>query len=147
TTDCGGRTENNEEVFGGKPLPYLRSVACTTEHQAFVRQELLTGRTLETLTAVDGRSLQREVAVLSVLGFPLPRRVTSGYLRAAADRGEVESWIQQVSRLSQRAKRPELERIESWQSTKSASREEVIRLTDFVRLVVQSTYSEGARAT
>src|SRR5713101_4876779 len=57
TADCGGRTENNEDVFGGKPLPYLRSVVCSSEPQSFVGKAIITSRTREPLIGTDGRSL------------------------------------------------------------------------------------------
>ncbi|HSE38208.1 MAG TPA: SpoIID/LytB domain-containing protein, partial [Blastocatellia bacterium] len=31
TANCGGSTENNDEVFGGKTIPYLRAVACSPD--------------------------------------------------------------------------------------------------------------------
>src|SRR5262249_5769179 len=47
TSDCGGRTDNNEDVFGGEPLPYLRSVVCSSEGQSFAEKELRSSRTRE----------------------------------------------------------------------------------------------------
>jgi len=143
TADCGGRTENNEDVFGGKPLPYLRSVVCSSEPQSFVGKAITTGRTREPLIGTDGRSLAREVALLSVLGFALPRRVTSSYLRSAPDREELESWIEEVARLSQKTAHKERESLGPRRNPKSSDGD-VLRLSEFVRLVVQSIYSEGA---
>jgi stage II sporulation protein D len=96
------------------------------------------------LIAIDGRSLAREVAVLSTLGFALPRRATSSYLRGFTDREELESWLQHAARLVQKFHYGERERPGQSQNAKSAAREEVIRLTEFVRLVVHSIYAEPA---
>ena len=33
SANCGGHTRNNDDVFGGKPLPYLQGVACPVSGQ------------------------------------------------------------------------------------------------------------------
>jgi SpoIID/LytB domain protein len=130
TANCGGRTENNEEVFGGKPLPYLRSVACVNEWQSLVGRDVVTTRTLESLTASDGHSIAREVALLSVLGLTLPHRVTSHYLRNAPDQDEVKGWVEQITRLTKR-------------KTTVSAHGDATRLAEFTRLVAGCVYGEG----
>ncbi len=39
TSTCGGKTENAENVFSGRPVPYLKSVECTSEKQPEWRLE------------------------------------------------------------------------------------------------------------
>lgn len=129
TTNCGGRTENNEEVFGGKALPYLRSVACVTDRQSLAGRDIVTTRTVEPLNGIEGRSIIREAALLTVLGFSLPRRAGSHYLRGTPDQDEVRSWTEQLARLTQRDKPP-------------SSRADVTRLSEFTRLVAGSVYGE-----
>jgi len=130
TANCGGRTENNEEVFGGKPLPYLRSVACVNERQSLAGRDVVTTRTLESLTASDGHSIAREVAVLSVLGLTLPHRVTSHYLRNAPDQDEVKGWVEQIARLIRR-------------ETTVSAHGDATRLAEFTRLVAGCLYGES----
>ena len=134
TANCGGRTENNDEVFGGKPVPYLRAVACAPDGQPVVGREIVSSRTREPLIGIDGRSISREVALLSVLGFSVPRRVTSSYLSRSPDPDEVRSWIEQTAQLTQRDK-------------PSFTRGDSTRLADFARLVNASVYGEGRAAT
>ncbi|HEX8087736.1 MAG TPA: SpoIID/LytB domain-containing protein [Blastocatellia bacterium] len=104
TANCGGRTENNEEVFGGKPLPYLRSVACSPDRLSLAAHDITSNRATESIVGADGRLITREVALFEVLGFALPRRVTGGYLRGAADASEVKNWAERAARLTQKGK-------------------------------------------
>ena len=134
TANCGGRTENNDEVFGGKPLPYLRAVACAPDAQSVAGREIVSSRTRETLIGIDGRSISREVALLSVLGFSVPRRVTSSYLSRSPEPDEVRNWIEQTAQLNQREK-------------PSFTRGDGTRLADFARLVNASVYGEGRAGT
>lgn len=129
TTNCGGRTENNEEVFGGKALPYLRSVACVTDRQSLAGRDIVTTRTVEPLNGTEGRSITREAALLTVLGFSLPRRASSHYLRGTPDQDEARGWTEQLARLTDRDRPP-------------ASRADVTRLSEFTRLVASSAYGE-----
>ena len=130
TANCGGRTENNEEVFGGKALPYLRSVVCVPERQSLAGRDIVTTRTSEPLVGTEGLSIAREVALLSVLGLPLPHRVTSHYLRGAPDQDEVKSWAEQIARLSRK-------------DYPVSARGDVTRLAEFARFVATSVYGEG----
>jgi len=133
TANCGGRTENNEEVFGGTALPYLRGVACSPDSRSLDAHELTTRRTIETLTGSEGRSIAREVALLSVLGFALPRRPSVQYLRNSSDQGELKGWLDVIAQFSQKEK-PKLAR-------------DITRLADFVRAVGVSVYGEGRAST
>ena len=134
TANCGGRTENNDEVFGGKPVPYLRAVACSPDRQSFAGRDIASGRTPEPFIGADGRSIAREVGLLSVLGFSIPRRVTGSYLNRSPDPDEVAGWIEQTARLTQR-ERP------------GFARGEGTRLAEFARLVAVSVYGEGRAST
>jgi peptidoglycan hydrolase-like amidase len=131
TANCGGRTENNEEVFGGKARGYLRSVVCIPERQPLAGRDIVTNRTIEPLIGPEGRLIARKVATLSVLGFSLPRRVTNNYLQGAPDREEVRSWTEQTARLARREKA-------------SFIRGDVTRLAEFACLISASVYGEGA---
>jgi len=133
TANCGGRTENNEEVFGGTALPYLRGVSCSPDARSLDAHELTTRRNVETLTGGEGRSIAREVGVLSVLGFALPRRPAGQYLRNATDQGELRSWLDVLAQFSQKEK-PKLSL-------------DITRLSDFMRAVAVSVYGEGRAST
>jgi peptidoglycan hydrolase-like amidase len=134
TANCGGRTENNEEVFGGKPRPYLRSVVCAPDRQPVVGRDIVTSRTPEPLDEAEGPLIARDVATLAVLGFPLPRRVASSYLHGSPDRDEIKSWMEQASVLMHTEK-PSFARADS------------ARLADFAHLVAGSIYGEGRPST
>jgi SpoIID/LytB domain protein len=129
TANCGGRTENNEEVFGGKPLAYLRSVTCSPDRLSLAEHDIVTNRAAESLISAEGRSVAREVALFEVLGFALPRRVTSSYLRAPADSSEIKSWAERAAELAGRDK-PE------------SMRGDITRVSGFAWLVASALYGD-----
>lgn len=130
TANCGGRTENNEEVFGGNARGYLRSVACVPDRQPLTGRDIVTNRTIEPLTGSTGHLIAREVAMLSVLGFPFPRRVTNNYLQGTLDRDEMRIWTEHAARL---ARRDESRLV----------RGDVTRVAEFARFIADSVYGEG----
>jgi stage II sporulation protein D len=135
TANCGGRTENNEEVFGGKPLHYLRSVACSPDRLSLADRDIVSNRTTEPMMGAEGRTIAREVALFEVLGFALPRRVTSNYLRGSADPGEIRSWIERAAELAQKDK------LQSMRG--DVTREDVMRAPLFASLVASAIYGEN----
>ncbi|HSB09077.1 MAG TPA: SpoIID/LytB domain-containing protein [Blastocatellia bacterium] len=134
TANCGGRTENNDEVFGGKPVPYLRAVVCAPDGQPLAGRDIVSSRSREPLFGIDGHSISREVALLEVIGFSLPRRVTTTYLSRSPEAVEIKGWIEQASRLAQR-------------STPSVPPGNGARLAEFAHLVTTSVYGEGRANT
>ncbi|HEX8183405.1 MAG TPA: SpoIID/LytB domain-containing protein, partial [Blastocatellia bacterium] len=130
TANCGGRTENNEEVFGGKPLPYLRSVACSPDRFSLAGHDVVSDRATESLTGAEGRLIAREVALFEVLGFALPRRLTNSYLRGQAEPGELKNWIERAAELAGKEKPKSI-------------RGEVTRLQSFALLVASAVYGEN----
>jgi peptidoglycan hydrolase-like amidase len=98
SANCGGHTENNEDVFGGETRSYLRGVACEVDRAALIGRELNTGRLPAPLTDSAGRSVTREAALLQVLGFALPQQINSRYLAAPADASDLRSWSDRASR-------------------------------------------------
>jgi peptidoglycan hydrolase-like amidase len=130
TSTCGGQTENNESIFLGPALPYLRSVQCAPDHHAVERRQINSTRTAEPLAGADGRQITREVALLEVLGFPIPNRVTAGYLRGATEHAELLRWADRVAALSHR-ERPR------------APRGDITRLPAFAQLMASAVYGEG----
>ncbi|HEY9232868.1 MAG TPA: hypothetical protein VIS78_12000, partial [Blastocatellia bacterium] len=103
-------TENNEVIFGGKPLSYLRSVACQPDRQTFAGHDIVSSRTAESLVEADGRASMRDLALLQVLGFLLPRKASNNYLRSAPDEGELQNWMRRAAEMTGRdAPRPNKE--------------------------------------
>ncbi len=100
TSTCGGRTENNEAIFLGKPRPYLRSVECAPDSTA--AREVKSNRPIESSATTDERLPAREIALMDVLGFSLPSRITSQYLRGQADHNELFRWAEQLAALARR---------------------------------------------
>ncbi|HWN98581.1 MAG TPA: SpoIID/LytB domain-containing protein, partial [Blastocatellia bacterium] len=130
TANCGGRTENNEAVFGGAPLPYLRGVACAPDGEAAAARDIATNRIVDRSIDTQDRSVVRSAAVLDVLGFPLTSRLSSAYLRSSPDQAEVTRWIERTARLTQKDK-------------PSFDRGDATRLPGFARLVAGAVYGEG----
>jgi peptidoglycan hydrolase-like amidase len=134
TANCGGRTENNEEVFGGKPVSYLRAVACAPDRKTFGESDIVTNRTREPLIGMDGRSINREIALLSVTGFWLPRRMTNDYLAHPPDPDEMKSWLEKLARNSQR-------------DAPGVTQKDVIRQADFIQNLALALYGKGRSST
>jgi stage II sporulation protein D len=131
TSNCGGRTENNESIFLTRPLPYLRSVECAPDRKLEgMKRELVSAVSAESLTGPDGRALGREVALLEVLGFNLPRRLTSQYLRGSIEQDEAQSWIEYMSRMARPERLP-------------APRADITRLPGFASFLATALYGEG----
>ncbi|HSO75564.1 MAG TPA: SpoIID/LytB domain-containing protein [Blastocatellia bacterium] len=130
SANCGGRTENNEVVFGGAPLSYLRGVACAPDSATAAVRDIATNRIADRTMDIEDRSVLRGVALLDVLGLHLPSRVTASYLRSAADQSEATRWVERVAKLTQKD-RPSFERGDA------------TRLPGFARLVAAAIYGEG----
>jgi stage II sporulation protein D len=123
----GSLTENNEAIFQGKPLPYLRSVECAPESTE--RREIRSNRAVEAIPVSDGRSLARAIALLEVTGFSLPARPQVQYLRGAADQSELMRWADRLSALRR--------------GKAKALRGDVTRLPGFASLISWAVYGEG----
>jgi stage II sporulation protein D len=130
TSTCGGRTENNEAVFGGKPIPYLRSVTCAADRLSLSGHDIISNAATEQIVGADGRSLAREVALLQALGVSLPRRVNAQYLGGAADQTDVRRWIEDTARAA-RTEKPA--RVPG----------DITRFATFAQAVAGAVYGEG----
>lgn len=129
TANCGGRTENNEVIFGGKPLSYLRSVVCQPDRQTLAGHDIISNRTADSLVEAEGRQLARDIALLHVLGFPLPHKASNSYLRGTPDDGEVRNWMARVAEMAGR---------DAPRTTKDAT-----RLGGFALSLAAALYGEG----
>ncbi|MGA9774122.1 MAG: SpoIID/LytB domain-containing protein [Blastocatellia bacterium] len=133
TANCGGQTENNEVIFGGKPLSYLRSVACAPDRHSIADRDIASNRAADSMVEPEGRSILREIALLQVMGFTLPRRATGSYLKSAPDQGELQGWIGHIVELSQK-------------EGLRAARNDSTLFFGFAQLIASAIYGEGRAA-
>jgi stage II sporulation protein D len=88
TSTCGGMTEDIENVFEGRPQPYLKSTECSYEKQ--------TEWTMESRPMLhvwmNGRSIERETAMLIGLGI-IPRETNPSYYREPVMFEEASAWV------------------------------------------------------
>ncbi len=95
TSTCGGKTEDAENVFAGRPVPYLKSVECSYEKQPEWQIE---ARTPVAPITVDGRNANLDVALLLGLGI-VPMGAEPLDFRQGASFDEAVEWIKDTRRL------------------------------------------------
>jgi hypothetical protein len=64
--------------------------------------EIVANRNAELLVESEARGSLRDMALLQVLGFLLPRKASSGYLRGVPDQGELRNWMERTAELDGR---------------------------------------------
>lgn len=130
TSTCGGRTENNDAVFSSRPASYLRSVECAPDQLRLDKHEIKSGRQSQLLVGSDGRSLAREYALLDVLGFGLPSRPTTQFLRSTVSKDDIYKLADRLAELS-------------GVSTPLTKRGDATRLAGFAATLAESLYGHG----
>jgi stage II sporulation protein D len=95
TSTCGGKTENVENVFVGRPAPYLKSVECTLENQPEWQIE---AKTPVAPITIDGRNASLDVALLLGLGV-VPMGAEPLDFRQDVSFDEAVEWIKDTRRL------------------------------------------------
>ncbi|MGZ8865712.1 MAG: SpoIID/LytB domain-containing protein [Candidatus Aminicenantales bacterium] len=95
TSTCGGRTEDAEKVFSGRPVPYLKSVECVSEKQ---QEWQIEAKTPVAPITVDGRNASLDVALLVGLGI-IPIGAEPIDFRKDASFDEALEWIRDARRL------------------------------------------------
>ena len=95
TSTCGGKTEDVENVFSGRPVPYLKSVECTREKQPEWQIE---SKNPVPPIAVDGRNASFDIAFLVGLGV-VPLGPEPLDFRQEISFDEAVEWIQDSRRL------------------------------------------------
>lgn len=95
TSTCGGRTEDAEKVFAGRPVPYLKSVDCAYEKQ---KEWSIEAKTPVAPITVDGRNASLDVALLIGLGI-VPLGAEPLDFRKDASFDEAVEWIKDARRL------------------------------------------------
>lgn len=92
TSTCGGMTENIENVFEGKPLPYLKSTDCVYESQ---KEWPLKGKNTFLPIQVNGRNISREIAYLISWSVIPPEQNLTFYSQEASFK-EAADWIEKA---------------------------------------------------
>jgi len=90
TSTCGGRTENSENVFGGKAVPYLRSTVCVHDKKPDRSVEAV--REAPARAQVFGNDISLEIASLSALGV-IPGGSDPVAFREMVQPEEAADWI------------------------------------------------------
>jgi len=95
TSTCGGKTEDAEKVFSGRPVPYLKGVECATEKQP--EWQIVANKPVAPIT-IDGRNASLDVALLVGLGI-IPLGAQPLDFRQDATFDEAVEWIKDTRRL------------------------------------------------
>ena len=93
TSTCGGMTEDAENIFSGRPVPYLKSVSCTHEKQPEWRLE--TARAYPGIR-INGREILAEVFPLLAAGI-ISHNSPADYFDQPATGDEVAGYLGRVS--------------------------------------------------
>jgi len=134
TSTCGGRTENNEFIFPGQPLEYLRSVECAPEKDLLASREIGGARALQAAIDKQGRQIARELALLSIAGFPFPKDPNTRYLSDKASIKEITAWAQRAVKLARREE-------------PNIPRDQLDSLGPFASYISNALFGEGRAAT
>ncbi|HUU37060.1 MAG TPA: SpoIID/LytB domain-containing protein [Candidatus Desulfaltia sp.] len=121
TSTCGGMTEDVENVFEGRPQPYLKSTECTYEKQ---KEWTLETRPLVSLW-MNGRAIEREAAMLIGAGV-IPRETNPSYFLEPARSEEASRWIERALALVGRSREVSL------------PEETILNFSNLARLIVTS---------
>jgi stage II sporulation protein D len=106
TSTSGGRTESVEHVYG-RAVPYLKSVTVAPRRSVRLNDRwIATTRKFAATTLAGSASLARELAVLSVIGFPFSDKDDEYDLERPCSERECNNWAFTLSQLAQ-VKRPD----------------------------------------
>lgn len=92
TSTCGGRTENVESIFGGNPVPYLKSTECTSESR---KEWVFTSQRAIPPVTVHGRNISLKAARLISLGV-LPPQTDPAFYEEEVALEEAVDWIRKA---------------------------------------------------
>lgn len=110
TSTCGGMTEDAENIFPGRPVPYLKSVSCTHEKQPEWRLE--TARAYPGIR-IKGRDILAEVFPLLAAGI-ISHNSPADYFDQPATGEELAGYLGRVSdfrKINNPADSPGLEKL------------------------------------
>ncbi len=156
TADCGGKTENSENIFSGRKITYLRSVDCAIDKDLALSRAILSSAKFEQLSEPFGHSLARDVALLGVLGFALPNKVSKDYLDDSVERSELQTWAERAAKLMRENRRNEDSRrdaikgdevstfdINHEMAVLKSNKRDITKLPAFATLMTLATYGEN----
>jgi len=92
TSTCGGKTENSENVFDGKPVAYLKSEECVYEKNP---EWVLETKNLFLPIQVKGQDISQKIAYLISLKI-LPFEISPSFYRQPVSFTETVDWIQKA---------------------------------------------------
>src|SRR5215471_19138388 len=94
TSTCGGRTEDAVNIFNTE-VPYLHGRECAAEgRSAFAPFTIKSSREIFDIKDESDLGFARDVAVLTVSGFPLPAdKISSSWLSAHVSDAEISDWL------------------------------------------------------
>jgi len=92
TSTCGGATEDIEKMFGGNPVPYLKSTECVLEKE---QEWQLQSRAVLPPVQVAGSNISPKLAYLMALDI-IPQTMDPVYFKEAAVFGETADWIRKA---------------------------------------------------
>lgn len=95
TSTCGGMTENVENVFSGRPTPYLKSTECTYEKQA---EWLIEGWKGPAVIAAAERNISPDIAFLAAWDI-IPFSLGSAFYAEEISSAEASAWISRALRI------------------------------------------------
>jgi stage II sporulation protein D len=106
---CGGRTEDFSNVFDAAPVPYLKSVSCSTESEEDGATNLEGKHELDqTVIADDGSLANRNLEFAKILGVAgIDTELSAESLAAPVDQKECASWIENARKLVRKNNRNE----------------------------------------
>jgi stage II sporulation protein D len=134
TSTCGGRTEDCENIFNDA-VPYLRATECESAGPAaFTQFTIKTSREPADVREEKHLALARDVALLTVASFSLPRApISDSWLEDDAPVPEVRSWLASVARLARQ--------------TAPAVTEDVNRPPAFATALIAAAFGENRAST
>ncbi|HRD02643.1 MAG TPA: SpoIID/LytB domain-containing protein [Candidatus Saccharicenans sp.] len=95
TSTCGGMTEDAENVFSGKPVPYLKSTNCSLEKQP---EWLIETRQPVLSAMINDRDITSQITPLLALGLIVPENEPDYFARPVSVE-EIESSLAAASAL------------------------------------------------
>ena len=93
TSTCGGATENAEAMFGGNPVPYLKSTECVMENEQ--GWTLQTGQSLPPYF-VGGGDISQKTAILAAPGILAPDGGLDWY-KSPLSPEEATAWVEKAA--------------------------------------------------
>ncbi|MBI1748138.1 MAG: SpoIID/LytB domain-containing protein [Acidobacteria bacterium] len=103
TSTCGGRTEDYENIFGGRRVSYLRGVTCAIDQSADgVQGEIRSLARRPSASNGEVTTLPPEMALMNIIGVLGEDALEASYLSKPATRQEVAEWVSRTAQILKR---------------------------------------------